>query len=129
MRSDARETAFKVVFADLFNGNDEKFRRSVYKHDDLTEEDVSFAEALISCVQEHREELSNLIDENTIHYPAYRVYAADRAIMLVALAEIRYFDDIPPVVSVNEATNLARKYSTESSTEFVNGVLGGIINK
>ena len=48
--------------------------------------------------------------------------------MLVALAEIKYFDDIPPVVSVSEATDLARKYSTETSTDFVNGVLGGVIN-
>ena len=48
--------------------------------------------------------------------------------MLVALAEIKYFDDIPPVVSVSEATNLARKYSSVNSTDFVNGLLGGIIN-
>ena len=48
--------------------------------------------------------------------------------MLVALAEINYFDEIPPVVSVSEAATLARKYSTEKSADFVNGVLGGIIN-
>lgn len=128
MRSDAREAAFKIIFADLFHENDEKFRRSVYKHDNLTEEDVSFAESLVGCVNEHREELSGLIAEKTTRYPEYRIYAADRAIMLIALAEIRYFDDIPPVVSVSEATNIARKYSTDASTEFVNGVLGGIIN-
>ena len=45
------------------------------------------------------------------------------------LAEIRYFDEIPPVVSVSEATGLAKKYSTEKSADFVNGVLSGIINK
>ena len=49
--------------------------------------------------------------------------------MLIALAEIRYMDDIPPVVSVSEATAIARKYSTAKSADFVNGVLGGIINK
>ena len=42
---------------------------------------------------------------------------------------IKYFDDIPPVVSVSEAAGLARKYSTETSADFVNGVLSGVINK
>ena len=59
----------------------------------------------------------------------YRIYPADRAALLLALAEIRYLDDVPPVVSVSEATALARKYSTERSADFVNGVLGGIINR
>ena len=48
--------------------------------------------------------------------------------MLVALAEILYCQDVPPVVSVSEAAALARKYSTENSAGFVNGVLGGFIN-
>lgn len=129
MRSDAREAAFKIVFADQFCENDELFRRSVYKHDKLTEDDISFVESLINTIKNHREELSALIAEKTKQYPEYRIFMADRALMMVALAEIRYFDDIPPVVSVSEATDLARKYSTESSTDFVNGVLGGIINE
>lgn len=129
MRSDAREAAFKIVFADLFCENDESFRRSVYRHDKLTEDEIAFAESLVRTVREHGEELSALIAERTTKYPEYRIYMADRALMMLALAEIRYFDDIPPVVSVSEATDLARKYSTESSTDFVNGVLGGIINE
>lgn len=128
MRSDAREAAFKVVFANLFHENDAKFNETIFHHDKLSEEDASFAAALADCVKEHKEELCGLIAEKTTKYPDHRIFAADRAIMLVALAEIRYFDDIPPVVSVSEATNLARKYSTETSTDFVNGVLGGIIN-
>ncbi len=128
MRNNAREAAFKIVFAGLFNETDEQFRQSVYRHDKLSEEDILFAEAVVDCVSVHKEELSALISEKTTRYPDHRIYAADRAIMLVALAEIKYFDDIPPVVSVSEATDLARKYSTETSTDFVNGVLGGVIN-
>ena len=45
------------------------------------------------------------------------------------MAEIKYFDEIPPIVSVSEATGLARKHSTETSADFVNGVLSGVINK
>ncbi len=128
MRSDAREAAFKVIFADLFHEDDGDLRRSVYCQDHLSEEDVAFADALIDCVDMHREELLSIIAERATRYPDYRIFAADRAIMLVALAEIKYFNDIPPVVSVSEATNLARKYSSANSTDFVNGLLGGIIN-
>ncbi len=128
MRSDAREAAFKVVFADLFCQNDDTLARTVFRQDKLSEEDISFAEALIACVKAHREELLTVIAEKTAQFPDHRVFAADKAILLIALAEIKYFDDIPPVVSASEATNLARKYSTERSTDFVNGVLGGIIN-
>ena len=47
--------------------------------------------------------------------------------MLLGLAEIRYCDDVPPLVSLSEAANLARKYSTENSANFVSGVLGGFV--
>ena len=128
MRNHAREAAFKIVFANLFQQNDDKFSNSVFQHDKLSEEDILFAQELVTVVDEHKEELNGMLAEKTSRYPEYRIYAADRAIMLVALAEIKYFKDIPPVVSVNEATGLARKYSTERSTDFVNGVMGSFIN-
>lgn len=128
MRREAREAAFKIIFAGLFHETDAKFHASIYKQDKLTEEDIAFSEKLISCVDEHREELNAAISERVKDYVEYRLYTADRAVLLIALAEIRYFDDIPPIVSVNEATGLARKYSTERSPDFVNGILAGVIN-
>lgn len=129
MRSEAREAAFKLVFAGLFHEPNERERAVVYKKSELSEADIEFSDRIVSCVREHREELMALITERASTYTEYRIYAADRAAMLIALAEIKYFDDIPPVVSVNEATGLARKYSTERSPDFVNGILGGIINQ
>lgn len=130
MRKLAREAAFKIVYANLFHdGNGKGFRAAVYKQEKLDDEDRVFAEKLVSTVEERKEELLALIGANVERFAEYRVYAVDKAIMLVALAEIKYFDDIPPVVSVSEAAALARKYSTEKSADFVNGVLGGIINR
>ncbi len=128
MRSDAREAAFKIVFANQFNDNDENFRTKIYKKSELNEEDCAFAERIISIVQTHYEELLAVLTQNITRFADYRIFPADKAIMLVALAEIKYCEDIPPVVSVSEAAALARKYSTENSANFVNGVLGGIIN-
>lgn len=128
MRRDAREAAFKVVFSRLFHTSDDgKFRAAVYKKANLTDEEAAFAERLVSAVEAHGEELNAIIAERVPRYADYRIYTADRAIMLVALAEIKYFDDIPSAVSANEAADLARKYSTERSADFVSGVLGGVI--
>lgn len=130
MRSDAREAAFKIVFASLFqNENEKNFRTAVYRSAKLTEEERAFADELANKVCENRETLILQITERVERFAEHRIFPVDKAIMLVALAEINYFDDIPPVVSVSEAAALARKYSTEKSADFVNGVLGGIINR
>ena len=129
MRSEAREAAFKAVFSELLGGSLEKTARSrLYAKANLNEDDKAFSERLLSAIGEHKEELLAELNAAVIRFADYRIYTADKAIMLVALAEIRYFDDIPPVVSVSEAAALARRYSTEKSADFVNGVLGGIIN-
>ncbi len=129
MRSDAREAAFKIIFADLFGGDGEKnFRAALYRQAHLNEEDCAFAERIVDAFLRHKQELSEQLSASVTRYADYRIYPADRAALLVALAEINYLDDVPPVVSVSEAVSLARKYSTERSADFVNGVLGGVIN-
>ena len=130
MRSTAREAAFQTVFARLLGGDlTEAERAKIYRQHKLGEEDKAFAERLVSVTEEHFEQLSATISSAVTRFADYRIYTADKAIMLIALAEILYFGDIPPVVSVSEAASIARKYSTERSADFVNGVLGGIINK
>lgn len=129
MRKLAREAAFKIVFANLFHdGNGKNFCSAIYRQEKLEDEDCAFAQRLVDVVIEHKDELLALIGERVERFADYRIYTVDKAIMLVALAEIKYFEDIPPVVSVSEAAALAQKYSTEKSADFVNGVLGGIIN-
>ncbi len=129
MRSDAREAAFKAIFAEQLGGELGKGARSaLYSHAKLSDEEKAFAERLISVTEEHIGELTEILAAQVTRFAEYRIYAADKAILLLALAEIKYFDEIPPVVSVSEATALAQKYSTEKSADFVNGVLGRIIN-
>jgi len=130
MRSNAREAAFKIIFSELFQeGASRTFKTSLYRKEKLNEEETEFADRLVSLTEEHREELSALLTEKIQRFTDNRIYKVDKAIMLVALAEIRYCEDVPVLVSVSEATALARKYSTENSAGFVNGVLGGFINE
>ncbi len=129
MRNDAREAAYQVVFSRLLGGDlPGPARTAMYNRYDLNEGERAYSERLIAVVAEKNAELSAIISGAVTRFADYRIYSADRAALLIALAEIKYFDDIPTIVSVSEATALARKFSTERSADFVNGVLGGIIN-
>lgn len=130
MRNAAREAALNIIFAQQFNTDClDSLKKKVFKQFKLEkDDDILFAADLIATVEEHRDELIQGIEEACHHYKENRINRTDKSILLIAMAEIRYFDEIPPVVSVSEATGLARKYSTEKSADFVNGVLSGVIN-
>lgn len=131
MRNQAREAALNIIFAQQFNSEcSDSFKKKVYKQFGLVkDDDLLFAADLVAAVEEHRAELIAKIEDACHHYLENRINPTDKSILLIAMAEICYFDDIPPVVSVSEAAGLARKYSTETSADFVNGVLAGVINK
>ena len=131
MRNTAREVALNIIFAQQFNDDCiDVLKKKVYKQFNMaSEDDTAFATALTETVEKHYEELLAGIEEACHHYRADRINPMDKSILLIAMAEIKYFDEIPPVVSVSEATGLAKKYSTETSADFVNGVLSGVINK
>ena len=130
MRNAAREAALNIIFARQFNtDNIDALKKKIYKQFALEEDDLLFSADLVATVEEHYEELLSGIENACHHYRADRINPMDKTILLIAMAEINYFDDIPPVVSVSEAAGLARKYSTDTSADFVNGVLSGVINK
>ncbi len=124
MRSKARECAFKVIFASLFQPGDTPFRRGVYKTFELDEEETAYADRLLDCVEKNRKELTEALNRYSIGFSDKRMFPVDKSLLLMAMAEIKYIDDVPAVVSIDEAVGLARKYSTEKSAGFVNGILG-----
>ena len=69
------------------------------------------------------------IDELCIGYKLNRVYNVDKCVLLLGMAELDNFPKTPKPVVIDEAVNIVAKYSTENSTDFVNGVLAGVINK
>lgn len=130
MRTVARETLFKIIFASQFTQSvDENFKRAMFKNERLNENDVAYCSEILHIVDGHNGELLQIIDEHSRLFPESRLFAADRSILLIALAEILYRDDIPCAVSVNEAANIASKYSSEKSASFVSGILAEIIRE
>jgi N utilization substance protein B len=82
-----------------------------------------FAEPLIRGVIEHRDDLDEQIRNYAENWDLKRMAAVDRNILRLAIYEMVYRQDIPPVVSINEAVDIAKKFSTQDSGKFVNGLL------
>ena len=129
MRTNARETAFKILFSAQFNDEYEYTRRSAISLEKLDENDIAYCNDIVQSVIEHKDTLTKIIDEHSRLFPESRLFPADRAVLLIAIAEILFFDDIPSAVSVNEAANIASKYSSEKSATFVSGILSEIIRE
>jgi len=89
-------------------------------------EERLFAEPLIRGTLEHRDAVDEHIKKHVKNWELHRIAAVDRNIMRLAIYEMLYRDDIPPVVSINEAVDIAKKFSTQDSGKFVNGVLDKI---
>lgn len=82
-----------------------------------------FAEGLVRGVLQEREKLDEIIRKHAKNWDLRRMAAVDRNILRLAIYEMQYRDDIPPVVSINEAVDIAKKFSTQDSGKFVNGIL------
>ena len=82
-----------------------------------------FADPLIRGVLEFRDEADACITKHAQNWELRRIAAVDRNILRLAIYEMLHRDDIPPVVSINEAVDIAKKFSTQDSGKFVNGIL------
>lgn len=85
-----------------------------------------FAEPLIRGAIEHRDAVDDRIKKHAKNWDLHRIAAVDRNILRLAIYEMLYRDDIPPIVSINEAVDIAKKFSTQDSGKFVNGILDKI---
>ena len=84
---------------------------------------------LVDLVQAHREELDEDIKNAAVHWEINRMAKLDRIIARIAMVELLYVPDIPMKVALSEAVQIAAKYSTDSSSSFVNGLLNGFMQK
>jgi N utilization substance protein B len=85
-----------------------------------------FADPLIRGALEHRDESDDVIKKHAKNWELHRIAAVDRNILRLAIFEMLHRDDIPPIVSINEAVDIAKKFSTQDSGKFVNGILDSV---
>ena len=125
-RREAREQSFIVLFEKIFD-NDATISEIVAtaKEAELIKIN-SFAENILNSVEEHFADIDEVIEANSQDWTIARLPKVTLAILRLAVAEIKYIDDVPNGVDVNEAVELAKKYGTSEDASFINGILGTI---
>lgn len=84
---------------------------------------LDFAEKLVRGVAAHRDEIDQLLGECSTNWKVPRMAMVDRNILRMATFELRWLEDIPPKVTLNEAIEIAKRYGTADSGAFINGIL------
>ena len=124
MRKNGREAVYKILFSLNFNNNfDEDFKRLIYCEENLSKTDIEFADNHLALYFENKDKIDGVIEELANGYKLERIYATDKCALEIAILEMTYIKEIPYIVSINEALELVRKYSTNESPNFVNGIL------
>ena len=120
-----RETVLQSIYAFLQSGDTtQHIVDSFLKEQVGNEKDARrFAEQLFFHTLEHLDEFDEVIQAHIKNWEIQRLAMIDRIILQMALCEFLYFDDIPTKVTINEAIEIAKKYSTAKSGRFVNGIL------
>ena len=122
MRKQSREVALKVLYSNSYI-SDSDITEEIYDYAQLSQQDKDFCNQLIKAVNDNIEDLLAELSTISQNYSTERMFEIDRAVLLLAMAEMKYFNDIPFVVTIKEAMDLSKKYSSEDSVVFVNGIL------
>ncbi len=127
-RKQAREGTMQLLFQ--MGINDDYSEESLESYLDNFSFDKTETEYILDAVDkilEHREDIDNHIREHIKGWEIERLANVDLSILRIAIYEVLYREDIPVQVSINEAIEISKKYSTEDSYRFINGVLGGFV--
>ncbi len=129
-RRRVRELVLQALYAsDCGETNSEGSLADLLKDERLSDKNVRFAHTLFSLVSQHGDWADGQIENLSEHWAVNRIAAIDRTILRMALVELEHVPDTPVKVVLNEAIELARKFSTSESPAFVNGILDGYVKK
>ena len=127
IRRRAREIALQVLYQlDIDQRAPQEALDIYFENFRPSEKTREFCQRLVEGVRQHREEIDRLIGENAEHWTLKRMATVDRNILRMATFELLHCPDIPFKASLNEAIELAKKFGTEESSAFINGILDKI---
>ncbi len=127
MRSLARETVYKYIFSRLFNPSDEGLFNALCL--ELCKEDKDFAVTLLKAIDDGEQKYLAAMEELAVGYKLNRIFNSDKCALLLGMAELDAFPQTDVPIVIDEAVKLSAKYSTEKSTDFVNGILAAYVRR
>jgi len=129
-RRQARECALEVLYRlDLVGDESENTIAEILLRKNPSEEAETYLRRLIDAALGNQQEIDTILRKHLTRWRLERLTVLDRAILRLAAAEILYFDDVPPKVSINEAVDIAKKYGDDEAGKFVNGVLDSVFQE
>ena len=131
-RTEQREHIFKLIFGADFNEESEQGTQTelyLEQIEGATEKDMQYISQKAQKIIEKIDEIDTLINEHTTGWKTGRMNKVDLTILRLAVYEMKWDEDVPTGVAINEAVNLAKKYSSEDGASVVNGVLAKLADK
>ncbi|UCD84432.1 MAG: transcription antitermination factor NusB [Deltaproteobacteria bacterium] len=126
-RRRSRELALQALYQlDVNKENAEELLQLFWENYSHQEEVKAFSSSIIEGARRNREEIDKLINHNSENWRLERMAVVDRNILRMAVFELLYCSDIPYKVILNEAIEMAKKFGTEESSSFINGILDNI---
>ena len=128
-RSELREHIFKMIFGLEFSEEaqlEEQLELYLDQLVDVKEKDHDYMLAKAEGIAEKVDEIDQIINENTTGWKTSRMNKVDLSILRLAVYEMKWDEDVPVKVAINEAVELAKRFSGEEGPAFINGVLGKI---
>ena len=126
-----RETVLQALYAYKQSGDSVQYITDTIIKETLGSEKEArrFAEKLFFTTLDHNEELEAIITEHIQNWEINRLAMVDRLVLKIALCEFLFFEEIPTKVSINEAIEIVKKFSTAKSGRFVNGILDAALEQ
>ncbi|WP_427339201.1 transcription antitermination factor NusB [Caloranaerobacter sp. DY30410] len=129
-RKIAREAAVKLLYQMEINEDFSKQTKEDYlKNNRFKEDEIEYLNRVFEHLIEQLPIIDSKIEKYSEGWKINRIAKVDLSILRLAIFEIMYMDDIPIEVSINEALEISKKYSTEESSRFINGLLGGFVKE
>jgi len=129
-RRKARESALQILFQLEFNKPQlEKAIDRFWKERKASEEIKDYSNWIVKGIVSHQEDIDNLIQSTSSHWRLSRMAHVDRNILRIAVFEFLYEKNVAPAVVINEAIEIAKKYSSDQAAAFVNGILDAVRKK
>lgn len=128
-RREARERTMQALYAfELGSGDAQHVLENVIKkHLEKDPESLDFATNLFLRTIDFTEEADEIVVKYAQNWDISRIALVDRILLRLAMCEMLTFEDIPPKVTINEAIEVAKRYSTEKSGQFINGILDSVL--
>lgn len=129
-RKVARESTMKLLYQmDINDDFSQKELNIFLENNELKSDEIEYIKEVVKGINENIEEIDSYIEKYSQGWKIKRIAKIDLAVLRIAIFEIMHKEDMPPQVSINEAVDVSKKYSTDESSKYINGLLGTFLKE